>query len=274
MPGSLIRSAPLAAVRKDASGTPAPEAAAGPKVYKFIANDARFDRYNDRNKVEGWKLDNFNANPVILFNHDDGSGGMFAPPTPTLPIGKGFAYVESDALMVDIEFDQDDEFARRVESKVEKGILNAVSVRYRLTPGKYKENERGGIDSDEQELLEISVVNLPGHQGALRVKALEADERAAFVGEIAKAVADLLDARAKSAEPSEEPPAIEPKAETTTCEKHPDVALDEQGVCPACAEEAEPKTAPVPENPELSEESKSTLADAVLKHLKEMTSWS
>ncbi|WP_254360968.1 hypothetical protein [Corallococcus exiguus] len=78
--------------------------------------------------VQGWRLDAYAANPVVLYMHDDGSGGLFgAGRTDILPIGKGRAYVQGDALLVDIEFDQDDEFARRVESKVEKGILNAVS---------------------------------------------------------------------------------------------------------------------------------------------------
>ncbi|QQR47404.1 HK97 family phage prohead protease [Myxococcus xanthus] len=163
------------------------------KVYTFRANDGDFDRYNDRLSVTGWMLDSFNANPVVLYNHDDGSGGFFGTGRKdVLPIGKGRAYVQGDALLVDVEFDQEDDFARKVESKVARGILNAVSVRYLMH--RYHENERGGFDCEQQELLEISVVTIPGNQRAVRVKEL-ADERVAFIQDVAKAVVAALDTR-------------------------------------------------------------------------------
>lgn len=194
---------------------PAPEEGK-PTVYKFRANDGEYDRYNDRLSVKGWKLDNFNANPLILYNHDAGLG--LCSDQKSLPIGKGRAYVEGDALMVDIEFDQDDEFAQRVESKVAKGILNAVSVRYFMTEGKYRENEKGGYDSDEHELLEISVVTIPGNQRALRQKAA-LEQRDAFaegivkraVDEVGKVVAEAFaKALAEHAQKTQPAPAPEP----------------------------------------------------------------
>lgn len=139
-----------------------------PKVYKFRANDGEPDRFNDRLSVRGWQLDSFNANPVILYMHDEGSGGPLGLAPKLLPIGKGRAYVSGAALMVEIEFDQNDEFARKVESKVEGGFLNAVSVRYLMLD--YEPNDLGGIDSHRHELLEISVVTIPGNQRAVRAK--------------------------------------------------------------------------------------------------------
>lgn len=150
----------------------------GPKQYKFRANDGEFDRYQDRLNPQGWQLDNFNANPVILYNHDSG-GGFLSFNRKVLPIGKGRAYVEGGALMVDVEFDEEDPFAVEVERKLAKGILNAVSVRYLMAEGKYRENEKGGVDCDEMDLLEISVVPIPGNQRAVRQKDLGAEERAA-----------------------------------------------------------------------------------------------
>lgn len=193
-----------------------------PRVWKFRANDAEFDRYQDRLNVAGWKLDAFNQNPVILFNHDAGTGGCLGlGDKRTLPIGKGKAYVEGDALFVDVEFDQEDEFARKVEQKVAGGYLNAVSVRYVMAEGKFRDNEKGGVDSDEQELLEISVVTIPGNQRALRVKDLEGVEEQkllsaladriapAFVEKLAPlvsaAVEKHLDERAKAASPAPVP---------------------------------------------------------------------
>lgn len=177
------------AVRKDLSGAAAP--ASGPKTFKFRANDGDYDRYNDRNAVKGWQLENYNANPIVLLNHDDGQGGFFDAPRPVMPIGKARAYIEGNALMADIEFDQDDPLAQAAQRKVEKGYLNAVSVRYRLSPGKFRENEKGGYDSDEQELLEISLVNIPGNQRAVRAKGFD---------ELEARLADF-DARLKALEP-------------------------------------------------------------------------
>lgn len=248
---ALLRKALASVVKSDA-----PPEEGKPRVWKFRANDASYDRYNDRNRVEGWKLENFNSNPIILFNHEDGSGGFWGDGRKdVLPIGKGKAYVEGDALMVDIEFDQDDEFARRVERKVEKGILNAVSVRYRML--KYHENDRGGWDSEEHELYEISVVNLPGHQGALRVKDAE-DAREAFADLLVARLMKALDARAKNEPaPSTETPAApaapaameEPKAEES----------------PAPTTEAAPAEAAAPS----TSEGEKSLVAAVLKFLKE-----
>ncbi|WP_163787399.1 hypothetical protein [Myxococcus vastator] len=123
MPAPLSR-ARVFTVQKDAS-----EPTEGaPRLDTFRANDGDFDRYNDRLSVQGWMLDAFNANPVILYNHDDGSGGLFGTGRKdVLPIGKGRAYIQGDALLVDVEFDQEGDFARKVESGCGSGTEQRVS---------------------------------------------------------------------------------------------------------------------------------------------------
>jgi HK97 family phage prohead protease len=194
MPAPVTRARSLSVVKDDAAPVEGK-----PKVYKFRANDGEFDRYQDRLSVKGWQLESFNANPVILLNHDASA----------LPVGKGKAYLEGDALMVDVEFDQNDAFAKQVESKVDGGYLNAVSVRYLMHD--YTENAKGGFDCAAQELLEISVVTIPGNQRAVRVKELET-ERAELIDAVAKKVVTILDERdAKKTEPAPEPvPAVQP----------------------------------------------------------------
>ncbi|MFE8602553.1 hypothetical protein [Archangium violaceum] len=145
MPNAITRSLQLAAVRKDAAALTAVEAGSGQRVYTFKASDSDFDRYSDRLSVKGWRVDAYNANGVVLINHDDGTLAARTGAEPALPIGKGRVYVEGDALMIDIVFDDEDDFARKVERKVSKGILNAVSVRYLMLPGQYRQNERGGL---------------------------------------------------------------------------------------------------------------------------------
>lgn len=176
MGGSLQRTRGFRVERVKSDGDPRNGPEKGPTSYTFRANDGEFDRYQDRLSVQGWSLKAFNANPVILYNHDAGDGGFLGlGRKDVLPIGKGRAYVQGDALYVDVQFDQTDEFAKRVESKVEQGILNAVSVRYTIPDGAYTENEKGGLDSTAQELLEISIVTIPGNQRALRVKGVDGD---------------------------------------------------------------------------------------------------
>ncbi|MDC0712731.1 HK97 family phage prohead protease [Stigmatella sp. ncwal1] len=185
----LTRSLQLAAVRKDAAALTPVEADSTSRVYTFKASDGDFDRYSDRLSVKGWRTDAYNANGVVLFNHDDGAHAAWTGAAPALPIGKGRVYIENNALMIDVEFDDDDDFAKRIERKVAKGILNAVSVRYLMLPGQYRQNERGGFDCDAQELLEVSIVTIPGNARAVRSKALEDDE---LVERIATWVAELL----------------------------------------------------------------------------------
>lgn len=199
-------------------------------VYTFRANDGLPDRYQDRVSPKGWQLDSYNANPVILYNHDEFAGSLVG--APMLPIGKGRAYVEGDALYVDVEFDQGDEFAKKVEAKVAGGFLNAVSVRYLMT--KFEENELGGYDSHEQDLLEISVVTIPGNQRAIRVKAIENDVESV----VRRVVAEVMKAQAEEA-PAEKPPVEEAAkaaggalVECNSCEWK-----SETPACPECGGE-------------------------------------
>jgi hypothetical protein len=191
MPNAITRSLQLAAVRKDAAALTAVEAGSGQRVYTFKASDGDFDRYQDRLSVKGWRVDAYNANGVVLYNHDDGAQAAQTGAQPPLPIGKGRVYVQNDALMVDVEFDDEDDFAKRVERKVAKGILNAVSVRYLMLPGQYRQNDRGGFDCDAQELLEVSVVTIPGNARALRARSF-GDNPDELIERIAQRVVELL----------------------------------------------------------------------------------
>ncbi len=132
--------------------------AAGATVYRFVASTSNPDREGDR-VMQDWRLAAFKQNPVILFNHSYDR-----------PIGKGTVAVINGELIVDIEFDQADPFARSIQDKVEKGHLNAVSVRFLADAATV--NDHGGYDMHSPELLEISVVSVPANAEALRVKGL------------------------------------------------------------------------------------------------------
>lgn len=134
------------------------------KPIKFVASTATPDRYGDIVDQKGWDLSAYNRNPVVLFNHNPQQ----------MPIGKGRAYVENDQLMLEVEFDQNDEMARKIEDKVRGGYISAVSVgfqpaesipRSRL-PADNPYHGKSGYYFAKSELLEVSIVTIPANNEA------------------------------------------------------------------------------------------------------------
>ena len=131
----------------------------------FIASTETQDRYGDIVNQRGWALEAYDRNPVVLFNHQANS----------LPIGKGLVRVKDGQLLIDVEFDQDDEFARKIEKKARGGFLNAVSVgfnpieavsRSELPKDHPAYSTRGGQFFNKSELLEVSIVTIPANSEA------------------------------------------------------------------------------------------------------------
>lgn len=152
------------------------------RIIPVIASTATKDRSGDILNMEGWELDNFMANPIIGYQHNVYGAGMCEPAdTPDNIIGKAIsARVEDNQLLIDIKFKPKgrSELADKVYQDMVEGYLNAVSVGFMA-----KENDKGqhyrkgdpenGEDPTAkyffgQELLELSVVNLPDNPTALR----------------------------------------------------------------------------------------------------------
>lgn len=127
----------------------------------FVASSATPDRYGDIIDQKGWILDNYKKNPVVLLNHDSNQ----------LPIGKGNVYLRDDKLVIDVEFDSEDERAKEVERKAKKGFMNAVSVGFRPLESKSRselpeDNKyygQRGMYYSKAELLEVSIVTIPAN---------------------------------------------------------------------------------------------------------------
>lgn len=105
-------------------------------------------------RMAGVNLDRFLKSPVVFWGHDWSS----------VPIGKAAVRVEGDKLMADITFDQNDEFARKIDRKYRDGFLSSVSVGF-----DFNKVERDGSVNDWQ-LLEISAVPIPTDPDAMLVK--------------------------------------------------------------------------------------------------------
>lgn len=145
------------------------------RTITFVASDGSRDSAHTVLNQDGWKLDRFNKNPVIGYNHRVYSA--WDTKDADFVIGKGHAYVEDGKLMVDITFEPKEinELAEKVYQKILFGSLNAVSVGFLpVGKGAWGKGDEAPGESREtyyyagQELLEISVVNIPANSNATR----------------------------------------------------------------------------------------------------------
>ena len=142
----------------------------------FIASDSTRDSHGTVLNQEGWSLDRFNKNGIIGYQHKV-YGGWDDTENPDNVIGKGKAYTKDGKLFVDVDFEP-----KEINNKLLFGSLKAVSVGF-LPKGKgsWGKGEEA-IDGKNptyyyagQELLEVSVVNIPSNPNALK-KSIEAQE--------------------------------------------------------------------------------------------------
>jgi HK97 family phage prohead protease len=127
----------------------------------FTITTGAVDRDNDTINVDGWDLKSYLKNPVVLFAHR----------SDLPPVAKATSVVKTaGALRATTEFLPAGIYplADQVYEMVKRGFLRATSVGFRPKRDKYSWNEeRGGIDFEEQELLEFSVVPVPSNPEAL-----------------------------------------------------------------------------------------------------------
>lgn len=148
----------------------------------FVASDGTRDSAGTVLNQDGWDLERFNKNGIIGYQHKV-YGGWDDTDNPDNVIGKGHAYVEEGKLMVDIEFEPKEinELAEKVYQKILFGSLKAVSVGFLpIGKGEWGKGEEavGGTKPTYyyagQQLLEVSVVNIPANPNALK-KAFDAE---------------------------------------------------------------------------------------------------
>jgi hypothetical protein len=134
------------------AGTPIP----------FIASTPGVKRDGLDLRASGWRLDTYATNPVFQWCHD-----RYAP-----PIGRVEA-TAGEVLRALVTFDQDDEFARKVESKYRRGFLHAVSVSWdwvdsagqRMDPWRMSVEDLR--DKAFYDMTELSGVPIPADADAL-----------------------------------------------------------------------------------------------------------
>lgn len=132
------------------------------RTIDFVISTAAVDRYGDTIAVDGWKLDAYRKNPVVLWAHDSSM----------LPVAKAsYVRVEDGKLKARAEFmaREISGFANAVFESYKAGFMSATSVGFLPVKYNYVDDpaRRYGIDFLEQELLEFSCVPVPANAEAL-----------------------------------------------------------------------------------------------------------
>lgn len=146
------------------------------RTVTFVASTSSVDRHGTVVNQDNWNIEKFNANPIVGYQHNV-YGGDEANPDDQLGTAK--AYKEGDNLMVDITFEPKEinEKADKIFRKIQHGSLRAVSVGFIPLyddKGSIGKNVDGAFHYFGQELLEISVVNIPSNPEALKRSLLDA----------------------------------------------------------------------------------------------------
>jgi HK97 family phage prohead protease len=138
----------------------------------IVASTPTVDRDADRVMPLGMRLENYKANPVIMYGHQYGE--------PWSLIGRAAdIQVDADGIRILPELREpvnDADPMCIIRALWDQGLLKAASIGF--NPLRYADNPFGGKDISESELLEISLVPIPANQTALRlaVKGIGADE--------------------------------------------------------------------------------------------------
>lgn len=127
------------------------------RTITFVLSTENVDRDGDVIRADGWILDNYLKNPVVLFAHKYDS----------LPVARAEkVWVENGSLKATAKFatEKENPLAENVYQLYKNGYMNAVSVGF--IPIEYEEKGEG-YEYSKQELLEFSCVPVPANPEAL-----------------------------------------------------------------------------------------------------------
>lgn len=130
------------------------------QTLQFTISTGVVDRDLDTVNANGWKLESYQRNPVVLWAHDYSS-----PPVARAPA----VWVEDNKLKSRAQFTPRDvnPFGHMVYRMLAADFLRATSVGFNPLKWQFNEERKFGVDFLEQELLEYSIVPVPANPEAL-----------------------------------------------------------------------------------------------------------
>lgn len=139
--------------------------------YTFLLSDESVNSHGTRVITSGIRTDDFLKNPIVLWNH---TRAWSDKEDQVLPIGKVTRlWVENNALYGSVVFDDKDEFAIKIESKVAQRILNACSISISvITTSEDSTVLMQGQTRPtiiESSLRELSIVDIPANKNSVRL---------------------------------------------------------------------------------------------------------
>jgi hypothetical protein len=139
----------------------------------FVLSDESLNRFGFRVLTSGIDLTQFIKNPLMLYMHIRVTEGK--KEEILLPIGRwDNIRVEGTQLLADAVFDQNDEFAKKIESKVEGGFLKMASAA--LDPIEFSSKKEYMLPGQKKPTLiksimnEGSIVDIGGNDNALALR--------------------------------------------------------------------------------------------------------
>jgi len=127
----------------------------------MILSDAGIDRDEERILVDGWDLDNFMKNPVLLWGHDKSR--------PAIGMVKNLKNDNNLSGTVVFIDKVTDHFGWSIGQKVAKGMIRAGSVGFMPKIWKFIDDpeDQAWLEFEKQELYEFSICNVPSNPRAL-----------------------------------------------------------------------------------------------------------
>lgn len=154
---------------------------------EVIISTEAVNSYGTRVLTSGIDLEQFKRNPVLLWMHRRAFDGE------SMPIGKiDNLRVEDGKLIGTPVFDQNDEFARKIESKWDSGFLRMASAA--LEPIEVNPDPSLALEGQTRatvtrcKLIEVSIVDIGGNDEALQLCGADGKQLKLAAGEDAPAL--------------------------------------------------------------------------------------
>lgn len=138
--------------------------------HQFIINTENVNSYGYRILTDGIDYAQYMRNPVVLFMHERGVNAYKGSEV----IGRCTRlYKEGTTLIAEVEFDEQDEFAKKIAGKVERGYIRMASMFAEIkevsTQPQHILEEQVYETVTACKLVEISIVDIGGNDNALKL---------------------------------------------------------------------------------------------------------